>query len=106
MHHTAHTLPSKAPDQRAQPVLSGRVRPILLRCGLALLLVAAAVAISYPLRGQIYATPLFFVAVVLSCWYGGTVPGVLAAIASTAVIHFLILSRAGNSRPTLTTYRG
>ncbi len=102
MHRTAHTLRSKtAPYQRAHPVSSGRVRPILLRCGLALLLVAAAAAISYPLRGQIYTTPLFFVAVVLSCWYGGTVPGVLAAIASTALIHFLIHQPRGQFTPNL-----
>jgi PAS domain S-box-containing protein len=56
----------------------------------AVLAVAAAAAISYPLRTYLYITPLFFAAVVVGCWYAGTGAGVLAAILSTAVIHFLM----------------
>src|SRR5262249_3585608 len=56
----------------------------------ALLAVAAAAAVSYPLRAHIYTTPLFFAAVVVSCWYAGTRAGVLATIASTAAIQFLM----------------
>lgn len=90
MHRAAHTLPSSAPDQRARPTPSVRLRPILFRYGFALLLVAAAVVITYPLRPGIYIPPLFVAAVVISCWYGGVGPGVLAAIASTAAIHFFL----------------
>jgi PAS domain S-box-containing protein len=56
----------------------------------AVLAVAAAAAVSYPLRAHIYTTPLFFAAVVVSCWYAGTRAGVLATIASTAAIQFLM----------------
>src|SRR6266581_5457989 len=56
----------------------------------AVLAVAAATTISYPLRTYLYVTPLFFAAVVASCWYAGTRAGVLAAIISTVVIHFLM----------------
>jgi PAS domain S-box-containing protein len=57
---------------------------------IALLAVGAAAAVSYPLRAHIYTTPLFFAAVIVSCWYAGTGAGVLATIASTATIHFLM----------------
>jgi len=55
-----------------------------------MLAVAAATTISFPLRTYLYVTPLFFAAVVASCWYAGTRAGVLAAIVSTVVIHFLM----------------
>jgi len=48
------------------------------------------VAISYPSRGHLYTTPLFFAAVFISCWYGGIGPAILTTIASTAAIHFLL----------------
>ena len=56
----------------------------------AILAVAAATTISFPLRTYLYVTPLFFAAVVASCWYAGTGAGVLATIVSTVVIHFLM----------------
>src|SRR5215467_14481337 len=56
----------------------------------ALLAVAVATTISYPLRTYLYVTPLFFAAVVVTCWYAGTGPGVLAALLSTVVIDFLM----------------
>jgi len=56
----------------------------------AALAVAAAATISYPLRTYLYVTPLFFAAVVVSCWYAGTGAGVFAALVSTAAIHFLM----------------
>src|SRR5262252_6448916 len=56
----------------------------------AILAVAAATTISFPLRTYLYVTPLFFAAVVACCWYAGTRAGVLAAIVSTVVIHFLM----------------
>ena len=56
----------------------------------AVLAVAAATTISYPLRTYLYVTPLFFAAVVVSCWYAGTGAGVFAALVSTAAIHFLM----------------
>src|SRR5258708_38300561 len=69
---------------------------VISRYGAAVLLAGAAVAISYPFRGHLYATPLFFAAVFISCWYGGIGPAILTTIASTAAIHFLLrLPRPG-----------
>jgi PAS domain S-box-containing protein len=60
------------------------------------LLVGLAVAISYPLRAEIYTTPLFLAAIVISAWYGGTGPGVLAVFASAvAIFYFFQLTRPG-----------
>src|SRR5215472_14085400 len=56
----------------------------------AILAVVAATTISFPLRTYLYVTPLFFAAVVASCWYAGTGAGVLATVVSTVVIHFLM----------------
>ena len=98
MHRAAHMLLASAPDRRARPTRSIPVRPILFRYGLALLLVSVAVAISLPLRPAIYTTPLFFVAVVVSSWYGGIGPGIVAVLASTAAINYFFehpLSRFG-----------
>ena len=89
MHSVAKTLANTRPHMSAQSsrrAALGAISPYAT----ALLAVAAAAAVSYPLRAHIYTTPLFFVAVVVSCWYGGTGAGVLATIASTAAIQFLM----------------
>jgi PAS domain S-box-containing protein len=67
-----------------------RAASALLRYGLALLSVAAALAIRQLLRVYFDPTPnsLFFCAIVLSSWYGGGGPGVLAALLSIGVINF------------------
>src|SRR5262245_31741308 len=67
-----------------------RAASALLRYGLALLSVAAALAIRQLLRVYFDPTPnsLFFCAIVLSSWYGGVGPGVLAALLSIGVINF------------------
>jgi PAS domain S-box-containing protein len=68
--------------------LKSRVMTKATSYAVALLFVAGAVLISYPFRAHIYTTPLFFVAVVISAWYGGLGPGALAMFASAALIHF------------------
>jgi PAS domain S-box-containing protein len=89
MHSAAKTLPDAATLASAQT--SKRVSlPAISPYVTAVLAVAAATMISYPLRTYLYVTPLFFAAVVVSCWYAGTRAGVLAAIVSTAAIHFLM----------------
>jgi PAS domain S-box-containing protein len=67
-----------------------RATSALLRYGLALLSVAAALAIRQLLRVYFDPTPnsLFFCAIVLSSWYGGIGPGMLAALLSIGVINF------------------
>jgi PAS domain S-box-containing protein len=89
MHSVATTLAKRPRDMRFTAPRSAAMNA-LFRYGIALSGVAIAIAISYPLRGQIYTTPLFFVTVVLTCWYGGTKPAIVVTLASAAVIHFFI----------------
>src|SRR5262245_51078039 len=91
MHSAAKTLANTRPLMSARTsrrAAVGAIGPYAI----ALLAVAAAAAVSYPLRAHIYTTPLFFAAVIVSCWYAGARAGVLAPIASTAAIHFLMHS--------------
>src|SRR5678816_229146 len=91
MHSAANSMANTRRQMSAQ-----NTRPTALVAifpySIALLTVAAAAVISYPLRANIYTTPLFFAAVVVSSWYAGTRAGVLATIASAAAIEFLMHS--------------
>jgi PAS domain S-box-containing protein len=89
MHSAAKTLKDTgacASAQKKRRAEMARIFPYAV----AALAVAAAATISYPLRTYLYVTPLFFAAVVVSCWYAGTGAGVFAALVSTAAIHFLM----------------
>ncbi len=89
MHSAAKTLTHTgacASAQKTKRAEMARIFPYAV----AALAVAAAATISYPLRTYLYVTPLFFAAVVVSCWYAGTGAGVFAALVSTAAIHFLM----------------
>src|SRR5438874_485462 len=89
MHSAAKTLTHTgacASAQKTRRAEMARIFPYAV----AALAVAAAATISYPLRTYLYVTPLFFAAVVVSCWYAGTGAGVFAALVSTAAIHFLM----------------
>ena len=89
MHSAAKTLKDTgacASEQKTRRAEMARIFPYAV----AALAVAAAATISYPLRTYLYVTPLFFAAVVVSCWYAGTGAGVFAALVSTAAIHFLM----------------
>src|SRR6266513_5641158 len=89
MHSAAKSLKDTgacASAQKPKRAEMARIFPYAV----AALAVAAAATISYPLRTYLYVTPLFFAAVVVSCWYAGTGAGVFAALVSTAAIHFLM----------------
>lgn len=62
----------------------------LLANGVALLSVALVWGISLSLRSMIQPTPnvLFFLAVMLSAWYGGFVPGLVATLLSSLAINY------------------
>lgn len=66
------------------------------RYGLASLLTALAAVASLGLKPLIEQIPaaLFFVAVLISAWYGGLGPGVLASLLSTLVVYSFFLSQA------------
>src|SRR4030095_2011852 len=89
MGRVANTLVNNAPDH---PVRQAERSPAqaIRKYGLALLLVAAGFGGSHPLRAELYTTPLFFAAVVISAWYGGAGPGMFAVLASAASIHYFI----------------
>lgn len=65
-----------------------RVAPAVWRYGLSALSVAIFTAVTIPLRGFGVRTSLFFPAILLSTWFGGTGPGLLAVVLSTLSINF------------------
>ena len=69
------------------------IGPLVLGYGLALLSVAAAISITQLLRTYFEPTPnsLFFCAIVVSSWFGGLGPGLLAGLLSVAAIDYYFL---------------
>src|SRR6266550_337370 len=65
-----------------------RVAPGVWRYGLSVLLVAICTAVTFPLQSFGVRTSFFFPAVLLSTWFGGTGPGLLAVLLSTLSINF------------------
>src|SRR6184192_1812819 len=65
-----------------------RVAPGVWRYGLSVLLVAICTAVTFPLQSFGVRTSLFFPAVLLATWFGGTGPGLLADLLSTLSINF------------------
>src|SRR5881398_2904307 len=65
-----------------------RVSPAVQRYGLSILSVAICTAVTFPLQSFGVRTSLFFPAVLLATWFGGTGPGLLAVLLSTLSINF------------------
>src|SRR5436190_8735659 len=65
-----------------------RVAPAIWRYGLSILSVAICTAVTFPLQDFGVRTSLFFPAVLLATWFGGTGPGLLAVLLSTLSINF------------------
>jgi PAS domain S-box-containing protein len=53
--------------------------------------VAMATGVTFLLEGYTFRTPLFFAAILLSTWFGGTGPGLLAVLLSTLSVNFFFL---------------
>jgi PAS domain S-box-containing protein len=68
-----------------------RVAPVVWRYALSVLTVAIATAIHVSLENYVFRTPFFFAAVLLSSWFGGTGPGLLAVLLSALSINFFFL---------------
>ena len=87
----------KARVSQSQNIFAGArnkgaiIREQLLHYSIALLSVALAVGITLLLRPYFTAAPaaLFLAAVMVSAWYGGFAPGLLATVLSTLVINYL-----------------
>src|ERR1700745_4153197 len=65
-----------------------RVKPAAWRYGLSVLLVAISTAVTLPVQDFGVRTSLFFPAILLATWFGGTGPGLLAVLLSTLSINF------------------
>src|SRR5438270_3719642 len=65
-----------------------RVSPAVQRYGLSILSVAICTAVTFPLQEFGVRVSFFFPAVLLSTWFGGTGPGLLAVLLSTLSINF------------------
>src|SRR5437870_2613430 len=74
---------SKARARAAARAISGYA--------LAVLTVALATGVTLLLQDYTFRTPLFLPAILLSTWFGGTGPGLLAVLLSTLSINFFIL---------------
>src|SRR5436190_2018899 len=65
-----------------------RVAPAIWRYGLSILSVAICTAVTFPLQDFGVRVSLFFPAVLLATWFGGTGPGLFAVLLSTLSINF------------------
>lgn len=70
-----------------------KINPRLRRYGVAVLAVASAGVLTLWLLPHIqpHISPLFFAAVMLSSWYGGLKPGLLATVLSTLTISYFFI---------------
>src|SRR5947207_15485898 len=68
-----------------------RLAPPVWRYARSVLLVALSSSVPLLLQDYTFRTPLFLPAILLSTWYGGTGPGLLAVLLSTLSINFFIL---------------
>jgi C4-dicarboxylate-specific signal transduction histidine kinase len=68
------------------------LRSFVLRYGLALLSVTLAHLITQALYPTLFPTPLFFAAIVISTWFGGTGPGLFAVVFGTLLLDYFFLS--------------
>ena len=71
-----------------------RVSPAVQRYGLSILSVAICTAVTFPLQEFGVRVSLFFPAVLLATWFGGTGPGLLAVLLSILSINFFSPNRS------------
>ena len=71
--------------------LAQRAVPVALRYGLAVSSVAVALIFALLLHPDVLVSPVFFLAIMLSAWFGGIGPGLLAALLSTTAIDYFFL---------------
>jgi PAS domain S-box-containing protein len=72
-------------------MLVRRVLATALTYGLACVSVAVALLVTLLLRPDELVTPVFFLAIMLSAWFGGIGPGLLAALLATLAIDYFLL---------------
>ena len=70
---------------------SARLASGVFHYGLSVISVGVSLSITLLLRDYTFRTPLFFPAIILSTWLGGTGPGLLAVLLSALAINFFFL---------------
>ncbi|MGH9972193.1 MAG: ATP-binding protein [Pyrinomonadaceae bacterium] len=80
-------------DTSASPASS-----VILRYCLAVSSVAGALVVTRVLRPDALVSPVFFLAILLSAWFGGFGPGLAAALLSTLALAYLFLHPGDNLR--------
>jgi PAS domain S-box-containing protein len=70
---------------------AGTASRALFGYGLSVVSVALATGATFLLQGYAFRTPLFFPAILLSTWFGGTGPGLFAVLLSALSINFYFL---------------
>src|SRR6266567_1041101 len=68
-----------------------RTSSAVWRYGLAVTSVAAALIVALLLRPDALVAPIFFLAIILTAWFGGFGPGLVAAILTTLAIAYFFL---------------
>jgi K+-sensing histidine kinase KdpD len=80
--------------------LAQRISPAVWQYGFAVLSVAVALGITNSLeRYTTLRTPLFYIAIIISAWFGGTGPGLLVVALSTLLVGYYFAP--GNQTPVL-----
>ena len=73
-------------------ISKSRISAGLYGYGIAILSVTFALVITKSLQPTVFPTPLFFAAIVISTWFGGTGPGVFAIAFATLVLDYYFIS--------------
>jgi C4-dicarboxylate-specific signal transduction histidine kinase len=71
-------------------------RQALWGYALAVLCAGVALAVTESLRNPLFPTPLFFAAIVISTWYGGAVPGVVAVVLASFLLNYYFIPPVGS----------
>ena len=71
---------------------------LILRYGLAIVSVAAALIVTLLLHPDVLVTPIFFLAIILTAWIGGFGPGLAAAFLATSAVVYFFLHPASATR--------
>src|SRR5438477_10610465 len=69
-----------------------RASSAVFKYGLVLLSVTLAFLITKSLQPTLFPTPLFFAAIVISTWFGGTWPGLVAVVFATLLLDLYFVS--------------
>jgi len=77
-------------------VLSEDYSRLARGCGLAAVSVAVAILVTVSLKNPVFPTPLFFAAIVISTWYGGGIPGLLAVALAALALDYYFIAPAGS----------